>query len=175
MAYYYLISSLPMLKADGEMPISYDEFLKMCKGSVSDMKYEALRNLSVLSDDGPLISKWADFYGVLNGELTYQRNERLGKKSQTPDIKDEGMAKTVTMALNDENPLNAEETLLALEFQKVDELIGTHYFDDYALMGYALKLKLLERKKSFNKEAGKKEFSRILDRLEEQIVNMEQE
>ena len=28
-SYYYLISSLPDLKTDGEMPFTYDEFLGM--------------------------------------------------------------------------------------------------------------------------------------------------
>ena len=51
--------------------------------------------------------------------------------------------------MNNKNPLAAEEMLLSFEFERLDELVGIHYFDDYALIGYALKLKLLERKTSF--------------------------
>ena len=175
MAYYYLISSLPMLKADGDMPISYDTFLDMCRGALSDSKYELLKELSLSSCEGPLLSRWAEFYGTLKEELTFQRNNRLGRKAQPPGIRDESMARVVSAAMNHPNPLTAEEMLLALEFQKLDDLVGVHYFDDHALVGYALKLKLLERKKSFDFEQGKAEFNRVIDRLEQEIASMEQE
>ena len=164
-----------MLKADGEMPISYGQFLDLCRGNVSDYKFDILQNLSVTSAEGSLISKWAEFYGTFKEELTFQRNQRLGIKTQVPNQRDESITKVILSAMNNKNPLNAEEQLLSLEFHKLDELVGTHYFDDYALLGYALKLKLLERKKIFNKENGKKEFNRIIDKLEEQIMSMEQE
>ena len=44
-----------MLKADGEMPIRYDEFLRYCSGNVEESKYEILKNLTVESTFGPLI------------------------------------------------------------------------------------------------------------------------
>lgn len=33
-SYYYLISSLPMLKTQGEPPMDYGTFLDMCKAAV---------------------------------------------------------------------------------------------------------------------------------------------
>ncbi len=175
MAYYYLISSLPMLKSDGDMPFSYEQFLSVCHDSLGEDKYRMLAELSLSSSEGPLVSEWAKFYGALTDELTYQRNIRLGRKAKAPEQREEAVSKLVSSAMNNKNPLEAEEMLLALEFERLDELIGTHYFDDYALIGYALKLKLLERKKSFDKERGKNEFYRIIDNLEQQIISMEQE
>ena len=35
-SYYYLIASLPELRADGDLPITYDEFLTLCQSNVSD-------------------------------------------------------------------------------------------------------------------------------------------
>lgn len=173
MAYYYLISSLPMLKSDGDMPLSYDKFLDTCRNALGEDKCRFLEELTISADKGPLASEWAKFYGTLHEELTYQRNIRLGRKAKAPDMKDDGIAKTVTAALNSKNPLEAEKMLLDMEFKKLDELVGTHYFDDHALVGYALKLKLLERKTSFDGEKGKAEFSRIVDRLEREITSME--
>ena len=43
-SYYYLIASLPELKADGEMPITYSEFLTCCQSNVSDAKYQLLED-----------------------------------------------------------------------------------------------------------------------------------
>ena len=99
---------------------------------------------------------------------------RLGKKVQPVYPKDEELSKVVTSAMQ-ANPLQGEEELLSLQFKKLDELIGTHYFDDYALMGYALKLKLLERKSQFIKQTGKAEFDRIVGEIQQQITSMQQE
>lgn len=162
-----------MLKADGGMPLSYAEFLDACRGALNEPKYKMLEELTLSSTEGPLVSEWSRFYGAFSAELTYQRNLRLGRKATPPDIRDESTAKLITAAMNNKNPLVAEEMLLALEFQKLDELVGVHYFDDCALVGYALKLRLLERKTSFDKEKGRVEFSRTVGKLEDEILSME--
>ena len=48
-SYYYLISSLPDLRTDGDMPFTYEEFLGMCQSNVSESKYEFLSNLTPVS------------------------------------------------------------------------------------------------------------------------------
>ncbi len=174
-SYYYLLSSLPMLKADGEMPFGYNDFLEMCRSAVSDAKYAVLKNLTLSSKEGPLITEWTKFYTVLKQELTYQRNQRLGRQAQIPSQRDATVSKAAIAAVNSQNPLDAEKALIAFEFEKLDEIIGTHYFDDYALMGYALKLKLLERKNIFNQKNGKIELERIVNGLQQQIISTEQE
>lgn len=175
MAYYYLISSLPMLKSDGDMPFSYEQFLQTCRGALNDTTYMLLENLTLSSNEGPCVSEWSQFYTMFKEELTFQRNIRLGNKVSPPSDRDESISKIISTAMNHKNPLIAEEMLLALQFEKLDALIGLHYFDEYALIGYALKLKLLERKTVFNKQEGKTEFSNIVGKLEQQILNMEQE
>lgn len=175
MGYYYLISSLPMLKSDGDMPFSYKEFLDMCRSALSDSKFKILENLSLTSNTGPLVKEWGEFYCVLKEELDFQRNTRLGRRAQFPSIKDEAIAKLVSNAINNANPLVAEEMLLSFQFQKLDELVGLHYFDEAALFGYALKLKLFERKKSFSFDKGKAQLNNIINKLEQEITTMEQE
>lgn len=172
-SYYYLLSSLPMLKAEGEMPFSYGEFLRMCQGNVSEKRLKLLEELTVDSCEGPLVEDWAKFYGVLHGELAYQRRQRLERPCQAPFERDEAAIRTVTAAMNEKNPLVAEQMLLALEFAKLDELVQQHYFDEAELVGYALKLKLLERKTVFQKEKGRTELDRIAAGLQKQIMNME--
>ncbi|MBQ5841360.1 MAG: DUF2764 family protein [Clostridia bacterium] len=157
------------------MPLSYDEFLAQCRGALSDSKYEMVKSLTLASAEGPLVAEWAKFYGVYAAELAYQRRVRLGQKAEPPYDRDEKLSKLITAAMNNDNPLQAEEMLLAAQFEKIDELIGTHYFDDAALMGYALKLKLLERKYSFKPDEGKAQLDRIIANLEQEITGMEQE
>ena len=173
MAYYFLISSLPMLKYDGEMPITYSRFLEMAREQVSNSHYKILQELTLSSSKGALIDKWSKFYKQLQSELAYERNLRMGKKVQPLQDRNDMITNVVTTAINLENALEAEELLLKLQFEKIDELIGVHVFDDYALNGYAIKLKLLERKGLFTKEKGKVEFSRIIASIEEDITSME--
>lgn len=173
--YYYLMSSLPMLRAEGELPFDYGTFLGMCRSAVSEDRYKILERLTPASCKGPLISEWAEFYQALRRELVFQRRQRLGRQASLPWPREEAISKAVSAAIDDPNPLEAEKALLDLAFRKVDELIGTHYFDDYALMGYALKLRLLERKKRFDPKKGKAELDRILEGLQRRISLAEQE
>ncbi len=171
-SYYYLMSSLPMLKYDGEPPFKYSEFIEKCKNSVSEQVYSLLENLSFDSKNGPLVSEWAEFYGALSEELNYQRSLKLKKNASAPLFRNGDISKIVSAVLNETNPLVAEKALLSVEFSKLDSLVGTHSFDDYALMGYALKLKLLERKSVFEEKSGKKELDKILKDLEEKVKSM---
>ena len=86
-SYYYLISSLPELRADGEMPISYSEFLTCCQSNVSESTYQLLKDLTLNSEEGPLVDKWANFYGMLMKELNYQRSMNLGKSYSSTFIR----------------------------------------------------------------------------------------
>ena len=83
-SYYYLISSLPMLRTQGEPPMDYAAFLAMCRSAVSAGVYRTLEELTVDSDKGPLLSEWAGFYKALCRELTYQRNVKLGRPCAVP-------------------------------------------------------------------------------------------
>lgn len=174
-SYYYLMASLPMLRADGEMPFSYADFLEMCRPSVSRGRYLLLRELTLSSQKGVLVAEWARFYAAVGGALLLLRSRRLGRQAREDAPKDGEVAAAVSAAVNGKDPLEAEKALIALEFQKVDELVGMHAFDDRALMGYALKLKLLERKGIFDQKKGRAEADRILGVLRRQIMLGEQE
>ena len=171
-SYYYLISSLPMLKTSGEMQLDYPAFLAMCKSSVSVSTYRSLEELSVSSDKGPLLKEWAEFYGVLKQELTYQRKLKLGRPCPVPVVRDAAATQAVTAALAAANPLQAEQILLQLQFSRLDSLTGLHNFDDQALFGYAMKLKLLERQRTFRYEEGKAEFDSLLGSIRQQIFSI---
>ena len=56
-SYYYLISSLPTLDSDGDMPMTYEEFLTCCQGNVSEETYQRLATLTLSSSEGPLLKE----------------------------------------------------------------------------------------------------------------------
>lgn len=171
-SYYYLISSLPDLKTDGELPITYKEFLYNCQSNVSEYKYQLLENLTLSSTEGPLMKEWAATYGMLTKELNYQRSMNLGKSYSSAYDKDSMIAQVAASALAAKNPLEAEKILLDYEFDILDSLVGLHTFDDYVLFGYALKLKLLERQSCFVKEKGKAEFKALFDQIQKRVYSL---
>ena len=171
-SYYYLIASLPELRADGDMPITYDEFLRLCQSNVSDQTYEILENLTLDSAEGPLVSEWATFYGMLKKELGYQRSMHLGTSYSSAYDKDGFISQVVSSALTAKNPLEAERVLLEYEFENLDTLVGLHMFDDYVLFGYAIKLRLLERLSCFEQTKGKAEFDSLFEGIQQQVYSL---
>ena len=153
------------------MPITYEQFLLNCAGNVSEKKYQLLENLTVSSSEGPLVEEWAATYGMLMKELNAQRRTRLGQ-SVAGTEKDGGNAQVIAAVIAAANPLEAEQILLDYEFELLDTLVGMHMFDDYVLFGYAMKLKLLERKSCFEKEKGKTEFNNLFRRVQERVYSL---
>ncbi len=174
-SYYYLLSSLPMLRPQGEPPMDYTAFLAMCRTAVGSGVYQTLETLETLTvdaDKGPLLSEWGCFYRMLSEELTYQRNVKLGRPCAAPYQRDAGIVRTVTEAVNAENPLVGERLLLDLEFRRLDDMIGLHNFDEHALYGYAMKLRLLERQRRFRHDAGRRAFDGLMDNIRQQISGL---
>ena len=171
-SYYYLISSLPDLRSDGEMPMSYQEFLGMCQSNVSDSKFQILKDLTLDSTEGPVVKDWAVAYGSLTKELNYQRSMNLGKAYTTQYDKDSMTAQVAAAALAAKNPLEAEQILLDYEFEMLDSLVGLHIFDDHVLFGYAIKLKLLERQTCFEQKKGQAEFKRLFDQVQQRVYSL---
>ncbi len=171
-SYYYLIASLPELRAEGEMPISYEEFLTLCSSNVSETDYAILKDLTLQSEEGPLVKEWAEFYGLLRRELNHQRNLNLGRNDTAVYEKDGLIGQVVSQALSAKNPLEAERILLEYEFENLDNLVGLHMFDDYVLFGYAIKLRLLERLTSFEQEKGKAEFQSLFEGIQKSVYSL---
>ncbi len=171
-SYYYLVASLPELRADGDMPITYGEFLACCQSNVSESDYAILENLTLSSREGPLVKEWAQFYGMLRKELNYQRSVNLGRSYSSVYDKDGSISQVVASALSAKNPLEAERLLLEYEFENLDSLVGLHMFDDYVLFGYAIKLRLLERLTCFEQEKGKNEFETLFDGIQQQVYSL---
>lgn len=171
-SYYYLISSLPDLRTDGEAPMTYEEFLHMCQSNVSEEKYKLLEDLTLASTKGPIVEEWSQFYGNLIREVNFQRSVNLGKPYGAVWDKDSTIAQAAAAALAAPNPLEAEKLLLNYEFENLDALVGLHTFDDEYLFGYALKLKLLERMSCFIPEKGKEEFKRLFDQVQQRVYSI---
>ena len=99
-----------MLRAGDAPPLDYAALLDQCRRAVSDRVYRSLEELTVRSEDGGFVSRWAVFYRVLQGELTYQRRVKRGESCAAPNERDAAVTQTVTAAVNAKDPLEGERT-----------------------------------------------------------------
>ena len=55
---------------------------------------------------------------------------------------------------------------------RVSAYYWTWNFDEYALYGYAMKLQLLERQRTFRYDRGKQAFDGLMDNIRQQISSL---
>ncbi len=170
-SYYYLISSLPSLSTGRPAPFDYDGFLKACRFAVSDRLFEKLESLTPESEGVHFMKEWHAFYGRLISRINYLRRVKLGKPAEPVNV-DVEIARLADKAMNAGDPLTAEKSLLDAQFALVDRLTNNHYFDEYVLFGYALKLLLLERANAFETEKGETEFRRMFGVIQSRILEI---
>ena len=168
-SYYYVIASLPALRPGSEGAPSYGDFLEMCRPGVGEGVMRQLEKLTLAGTALPLLKRWHEYLTVFTREMNYQRDVRRGVKREPPDDRDPQVVSAVAKLLSVPDPLEAEKALIAAEFDAIDRMTGMHYFDEWALFGYALKLKLLERSNRFVHDEGKAEFQSLLKGIRQQI------
>ena len=183
--YYYLMTSLPMLKFSDSDVMSYDNFLSLCKGNVTKKDYQWLEKFKLNETSGSkFLNQWASFYNQLSEELTIQRSKKLGKERPQDDCQSSRenrivniVNQAVTKALGEKtelevnNPLEAELSLLEFMYNEIDEMVGLHTFDEIALAGYVIKLQLLNRKIKFSAMDGAAEYKRLFSNMQSVIYN----
>ncbi len=174
-SYYYLVATLPSLRYDGQLPFSTEAFLSLCRHHVQRKHYTLLTMaINGLQSSHPFIREYQHFASMVQKELTEQRSRKLSISN--PSYKNEGEKETrisdvVRQALSQEDVLQAEMLLLQLHWSFVDELSFLHTFDIEGLLGYALKLRMLQRKHLFTQEEGNAEFKRLFSNIQSEIEN----
>ena len=129
--------------------------------------YRTLETLTVVSDKGPAaVGVGTVLPGTSCRELT-QRNVKLGRRASDREA---GIVSSVTAAVNAKILWRAGAA--GPEFHRLDDMIGLHNFDDHALYGYAMKLQLLERQRTFRYESGKRAFDGLMQNIRQQVSSL---
>ena len=155
--YYYLISSLPLLKFE-EMPfITRRDFILEAEKWLSGNDFIILSKVDInnfLPDhkDTSLLRGYKEFEYSLRQELALYRKA----KRENVEYKIRKDLNGIIQESN--NPLEIERKLLLLRWNFLEEQEIEHFFDLDFLIIYYLKLQILERLASFNKEKGKQRF-----------------
>ena len=153
--YTYLISSLPVLNFGMKPPLSFERFLKVCQGFISEEDFLLLNNLPLTIDEyckrvsHPTIERWLAFDTALRNELVKIRahNKKIdeAKYLRGETYSDMAISHTAMSSHRSASILEGEKILDEARWQALDDLGFGHYFDMDSLILYAYKLKILER------------------------------
>jgi len=159
--YYYLTATLPYLCFGQEPPFGAEDFVSACGSWLSgrDMGVieAAARGVSgdTVSGNG-MMDAWNTFDAELRGEIARAREaEKKREGGKVPEkLKD---------ILGEEDPLVAEKKLERVRWDFIEDKAGGYYFDVNALAAYGLKLRILERLATFDKDRGENFFYKLCE------------
>ena len=176
-AFYYLVSSLPML-SHGEAPLMpANEFLAACADFLSPIEMKELNELSLIppeyySEASNLAAVgWYDWEICLRNALVNLRVKGKGTEAdkflrEEADFFSE-VEKGTLEAFNKSTPLEMENALDKLRWTKLDDMEVGHMFDFFKLCIYKLRLMLCEKQTLLNKEEGRGNFDEMVEDIYE--------
>lgn len=163
--YYYFASSLPMLAADGEPPLSPAEFLELAAEQLTRPDFKALSAARLVPESGAVsssraLAEWNAFeIGLRNEIVNYRarRSRREAEKYYRGEYRhDPHLAGVVAEIGAELNPLEIEQRLNGARWARLEEIGLNHFFDITYLTAYYLKLQLLEKINRMKAPAGEK-------------------
>jgi hypothetical protein len=173
--FYYLISSLPMLSVEEKPRISSKEFLASCVDFLSANQFSEIRNLRLIPPENfdnlssQVIKEWFDWETCLRNSLAKSRGRETsidvthvirGEKDFYSEIN-----KGIQDAMGRSNPIEKEEVLDRMRWEKLCSLEVGHNFDYANLCIYRMKLLLCEKRIHWDKVKGNENFDRIVDSI----------
>ncbi len=173
LAYYYILSSLPMLRKEGPPPISSDFFLYSCAQMVPEKTVKQLSGLKLLPEkENPFgrsssAVKWYQWETDMRIKLAKFRAVSLGreqKNSQGSEFSD--IDRSIEEILSVPNPAEREKMLDGLRWKALEDLEFGHNFDFDSLCIYKIKLMLLEKWVGKDQRKGLENLDATLNRIE---------
>ena len=146
----YLMSSLPSLSFGQAPPISLEEFRDMARSELSARSFKTLERVSMRDEDSNgrkiKLKGLRRMHTGLLKDMAEIRNSRMEKRQARLDL----LPDTVLEA----NPLDREMEIINWQWDYLDALVASKSFTLSEVIVYKLKLQLLIRMHSFNKERG---------------------
>lgn len=159
--HYYFVSQLPTLFFDGEAGIALEAFQAEGEKWLSDREQNILSRVSIEDadaaegDPGALLD-YKEFEFALRTELALWRKTRGTDQEYRP-------SRFPVSIVRDSTPLEAERELLKLRWNYIENEAPAHHYDLEFLIFYCLKLQILRRLFTFNKEEGLKTFQNLCE------------
>ena len=159
--YYYFVAQLPMLFFGRETSMSMDYFLAEAEKWLSAKDFKSLskvdiNNFSLAGKFPATLASYKKFESALREDIF---NWRLAKQHDQ-DYKPVSFPMSV---VKEGNPLEIELKLMKLKWDFIDEMEREHHFDLGFIILYYLKLQILRRLFTFNKEKGLEKFQKLYE------------
>jgi hypothetical protein len=158
--YYYLIAQLPFLKFNEQNYINNDSFLEEAKKWLSEKDFKNLQKANIdkleIKSKVNFLQEYKKFELTLRKELAaYRENKKRQQEYQPKEV--------LKKDLLEGNPLEVEKKLLHYRWQQIEESSKDYVFNLEAVIAYFLKLQILEKVLSFDKEKGTKKFDSLTE------------
>lgn len=159
--YYYLASQLPLLQFGESTNINREGFLREARKWLGEKDFSLLlqadiNNFSEGQNLPEILSDYRGFERELRSELSLLREALKAKREYKT-------SPALLSIVSEGNPLDIEKKLLHLRWKFIEEKEEGHYFDLEFLILYFLKLQILERLFTFNKEKGMMVFDKLCE------------
>ena len=171
---HYFISTLPSLRSTGEGAPRLAEFQAACRNALSAEQCAVLEGLSLcppaaLPPSSPaVVREWYGWQTAMRNAIVAFRARALKLSDGAKYQREEGAGghfgdlKRLAAVLEGKTAWKREQGWEALQWSKLDELEPLDRFSFDTLVVYALKLQLLETRRSHSPEAGKAVFEEII-------------
>lgn len=157
--YYYFVAQLPFLEFGKPLSITREWFLTEAEKWLNKKDFQILHDVNindfvVKNQDSKLLKQYKRFEYNIRYELSKLRKAR--KKGEKYKI-----SALFSKIISENNPLEIERKLLYLRWKFIEEIELGHYFDLEYVVSFYLKMQILERFFSFDKEKGKQKFESL--------------
>ena len=171
---YYLMSQLPSLDGLSDaapLPITMERFLELCEQLLPEKMLKALKGIALVPPKDAtktgykFIDEWNSFERDLRLALGTVRAEKWGKTFQNDGFLPSEMMQIARMAVEYENPLEAEVFLNGYRIRFLENLRPYDSFCEDAVFYYAIKLKIMARIKLFDTQKGTEAYQDIYNSI----------
>jgi len=166
--YYYLVASLPHLEFKDKPPIEKKVFISECVKWLSPKDI----NIILAADAARERPEWPE-NEALAGWKAFDAELRMMLQEERKSRKTGGNYKAsqeLQVALEEATPLLMEMKYEEIRWNFLKEEMKQHFFDINWLIIYFLKLQILSRLGSFNKDKGEKFFYNLCEVNHEKAI-----
>ena len=159
--YYYFVSQLPSLTFADESEMTVDNFLTEAQKWVSTKDYDILTKVDINNFDSSQKTNRVFFqYKKFESEL--RTDIALWRDAERRDLDYKPQSFPASL-IKENNPLEVEIKFMEKRWSFIDEMEREHHFDLGFIILYYLKLQILRRYFTFNKEMGLQKFQQLYE------------
>ena len=159
--YYYFAAQLPFLKFNEKPFPGKEKFLEEAEKWLQDKDFKALSKIDIndfltAENDNKALKEYKFFEQALREDLVQVRKKSKIQERNKPLI-------ALKPGALEGNPLEVERKLIFLRWEFIESLEKEHYFDLEFFILYFLKLQILERLFTFDKDKGTIVFDELCE------------